>query len=367
LISTLAAVAMIAAILGVQAFLISGGEKIQVATSGAGADELLSAAQTLARHSGTDVTFRPREHRTASAVEDAVRAGDAEVGLVRTGDGGWRLIGKTDRNQTAEVWVGMAVQQRTVAANAEAAGTSLAELTKGASVSYDLLTPGDTPYTVTRISRAVFGMLFYLVAILLGTMLATGIVEEKQNRIVEIVASTVSLRSLLLGKIAGLSVIGLGQVLVLGTVGVAGLAATGETGTLHQIAPGIGWFILFFIIGVVVLATLYAAAGAMSSRTEDIQSTTMPITMGVAAVFIASISVTGPALTVLSFLPLASTIAMPGRIVAGDAGWWQPLAALVISLLAAVAIIKMSELIYRRALLQTGGRLSVRQALRTQD
>jgi ABC-2 type transport system permease protein len=53
--------------------------------------------------------------------------------------------------------------------------------------------------------------------------------------------------------------------------------------------------------------------------------------------------------------------------VAGDTSWWEPAASLLISLAAAVLVILVSERIYRRALLQTGGKLSMRQALHLTD
>ena len=77
--------------------------------------------------------------------------------------------------------------------------------------------------------------------------------------------------------------------------------------------------------------------------------------------------VTGTARVVLSFVPIISSILMPVRIVEGTADWWEPVVALLINLVFAVAMVLLGERIYRRALLQTQGRLTYRQALTLND
>jgi ABC-2 type transport system permease protein len=238
---------------------------------------------------------------------------------------------------------------------------------RGSSVKYSLLLPDETPDAVVRGSTSVFGFLFYVIAALLGVSLATSVVEEKQSRIVEIIASSIRLRDLLIGKIVGNTLMALVQIVVFALAAVIALQAMDESEVLEQITPGLGWFLLFYTVGIALLACIYAAAGAIATRIQDIQSTTTPITLLVAVVFVAGISASGTFQTVLSFLPLTSTIVMPGRIVAGDTSWWEPVASLLISLIAAAVVVLVSERIYRRALMQTGGKLSFRQAYKLTD
>ena len=70
----------------------------------------------------------------------------------------------------------------------------------------------------------------------------------------------------------------------------------------------------------------------------------------------------GPAQTMLSYVPPASAILMPQRVLEGSAQWWEPLVALGILAVAAGAVVLLAERLYRRSLLQTQGRLSMRQA-----
>ncbi|MFI5493495.1 ABC transporter permease [Actinoplanes sp. NPDC051859] len=366
LISTAATLLLIFGALGLQVYLGSVAGKIEVAVTGSQAPDLLRQAAAAAEAAGEEVTFTPRSLSSADAVKAAVSSGEIEVGLL-PGPDGWTLVGKTDRNSVAATWIGAAAARSALDRNATAAGTTTAQLSAGADVGYTLLAPSDTPREVVMAATYIFGFLFYLAAVLLGVALATSIVEEKQNRVVEIIASSIRLRDLLIGKIVGNTVMALGQIVVLAAGGVAALLATGESAALRQIAPALGWFIAFYAVGIAVLACVYAVAGAISSRVEDIQSSTTPVSLVVALVFIAGISVSGPVREILSFLPLASTITMPGRIIAGETAWWEPVAALGVSVLAGALIIAISERIYRRALMQTGGKLSLRQAVQLAD
>ena len=84
-------------------------------------------------------------------------------------------------------------------------------------------------------------------------------------------------------------------------------------------------------------------------------------------VYFASFALSGTALKVASFVPIVSVVAMPGRIIAGDAAWWEPVVALLLMAAFSAGTVLVGEKIYRRSLMQTGGRVSWRQALRAAD
>lgn len=366
LISTLVMLALLLGTLGAQVVIGASQSKVSVAAVGTESGTVIKQAVALAGQAGESAKIIWKPMASDAAVKAAVLSNQVDAGLEATPDG-WRLIGKTDRKPVAAIWIGAAVQQSALVRNAAAAGTTPADLARGGSLKYTLLSPGNTPQVVAKGTTTAFGLLFSMMALLLGGSLATSIVEEKQSRIVEIIASSIRLRDLLLGKIVGNTLMALGQMMVFAVFGVIGLLAMGKSDILKQITPGLGWFFLFYVVGIAVLACIFAAAGSMSGRIEDIQSTTTPVTAVLMVVLVASITASGTFLTVLSFVPLASTITMPGRIVAGDTSWWEPVASLLISLVAAAFIILVSERIYRRALMQTGGKLSMRQALKLTD
>ncbi|MBM7089004.1 ABC transporter permease [Streptomyces sp. NPDC014603] len=366
LLSTVATLAVILGAVGLQVYLASTVGKITVAAVSTDADQLVRQAEALADRADQDIEIRVRAESSPDAVRDAVRSGDVDAGLLRTSEG-WTLLGDTDSDSTAATWIGAAVQTAALEANAAAAGTDMETLAEGATLQHTLLSPEETPETVVRMATYFFGFLFYLAAVLLGVSLATSIVEEKQNRIVEIIAGSIRLRDLLVGKIVGSTTLALAQMVAFTAAAVIGLVATGESGTLGQVTTGLGWFLIYYVVGIAVLACVFAAAGAIATRTEDIQSTTTPVNALVAVVFVAGITATGTAQSVLSFAPLTSTITMPARIIAGDTAWWEPAASLLVSLAAATLVVLAAERVYRRALMQTGRKLSFRQAFRLAD
>lgn len=126
----------------------------------------------------------------------------------------------------------------------------------------------------------------------------------------------------------------------------------------------LGWFVIFFAVGFVAVAALYAMAGALASRLEDLQGTTAPMSVVLMAVYLTTFGADGTLERVLSFVPVTSIVSMPVRVLAGDASWWEPVVSLVLLAVFAVGVVLVSERAYRRALLQTGGRVGWRQALR---
>ena len=138
------------------------------------------------------------------------------------------------------------------------------------------------------------------------------------------------------------------------------MAATGSP-------AGLAWFVAFFVVGFLLIACWWAVAGALASRSEDLQSTATPLTFLMMAVFFASFLFEGTALTIASFVPPFSILLMPIRLLRGDALWWEPVIALALLLAAAALTVGLAERLYRRALLQTQGRVSLKQAWSTAE
>lgn len=365
LISTAIMIAVIAISLSVSGFLAGRTTTVQVAATGPDAAQVIRAAGTIAE--GKKVAFSTTVVQDEAAVDQRVRAGTADVGLAPDGAGGWKLIGKNARNDNAATYIGAAVQQLTVQRNALAAGTSIAQLSKGGTVSYALLETGAPDAGLAKIVSIVFAVLFYISSVLFGMSIAQSVVEEKQNRIVEILASAIPVRQLLIGKVVGNTIMAFGQLVIFVGAGLIGLSAIGKGGQISQIAGAAGWFIVFFVVGFLALAGLWAVAGALATRSEDLQSTSTPLTMVMMMVMFLGIFLTGTAHTIASYVPIVSIVAMPGRLAEGAAHWWEPLPALILMVAATYGIVLAAEKIYRRSLMQTQGRLSIREALRVED
>ncbi|GAB2550641.1 ABC transporter permease [Nocardia heshunensis] len=366
LISTAITIIAIVASLGISGFISSRTETIDIAVTGTGASAVVDLAGQLAHHSNAKVDFVAHEVPDPAAVEAKVRAGNADAGLVPD-QGGWRLLGKTAKNDKADTYISAAAGQLAIQQNAAAAGISTQQLARGGTVTSALLEPNAIDPGLAKAAGFVFAFLFYLSSILFGLSIAQSVVEEKQNRIVEILASAIPLRQLLIGKVIGNTVMALGQLVLFVSAGLIGLAATGKGDQVAQIGGAAGWFVVFFLVGFLALASLWAVAGALATRTEDLQATSTPLTMLVMIVLFAGIFLSGTAQTIGSFVPLASVVAMPARLAAGTAAWWEPVIALLIMAATAYTIVLVAEKIYRRSLMQTQGRLTLRQALALED
>ena len=254
------------------------------------------------------------------------------------------------------------VRDAVLTQNADRAGTSVAALTAGTTLASDVLVGGADQRGFAQGMACALAVLFYMASLIFGMTLANSVVEEKQSRIVEIIATKIPVRHLLAGKIAGNTVLAVGQMALYAAIGLVGLRFTPYSSFLPSVSGALGWFLVFFLLGFLLISCLWAVAGALASRTEDVQSTSTPVTMLLVAIFFGSLLLDGPAQTVLSYVPPASAILMPQRVLEGSAQWWEPLVALGILAVAAGAVVLLAERLYRRSLLQTQGRLSMRQA-----
>jgi ABC-2 type transport system permease protein len=97
-----------------------------------------------------------------------------------------------------------------------------------------------------------------------------------------------------------------------------------------------------------------------------LQSTTTPLMLLLMGIYVVTFSADGVLERVPSFVPVASIVSMPVRVLSGDAQWWEPVVSLLLLIAFAVGAVLVSERACRGALLQTGGRLTWRQALRAE-
>ncbi|MDE9365447.1 ABC transporter permease [Luteipulveratus sp. YIM 133132] len=356
----------LAAIIGsmmIGGFLSSRGSTTDLAVTGQGATQVVQTAQRVADAQDDDVTFHASAVPDAAAVEQQVADGTVDAGLLRSAQG-WQLIGDTDENTDLSRYVGTAAAQLAVERNAAAAGTTVADLQRGSTVTYRLLDDSGNDEATVKIVGFVFAFLFYLSSILFGMAIAQSVVEEKQNRIVEILASAIPLRHLLTGKVLGSTALAFAQLALFVGAGLLGMTAMGRGADLGAVAGAAGWFVVFFVVGFLALAALWAVAGSLATRNEDLQSTSTPLSMLLIIVMFGGIFASGTVQVVASYVPMLSIVAMPTRVVAGTAAWWEPLVSLAIMAAATYAIVVLAETAYRRSLMQTQGRLTLRQALR---
>lgn len=245
----------------------------------------------------------------------------------------------------------------------------------------------------------LMGFVMYFLVFMNGSMVMRSVMEEKTNRVVEVIISSVKPFQLMMGKILGVGVIGIIQflswviliplVVILGSLifgfdmNAQSLESMQAAGTVSpddmeyivyqfmQEVDKIPWtkmiflFVLFFIGGYLIYSSLFAAVGsAVGDDMQDSQSLVLPITIPVLMAFyimITSLRVPDSTLAVWSSIfPLFSPIVMPARL-AFDPPWWQIILSLVLLAATVIFFIWLSGRIYRVGILMYGKKASFRE------
>ncbi|GAA2511034.1 ABC transporter permease [Pilimelia columellifera] len=229
----------------------------------------------------------------------------------------------------------------------------------------NLLAPDAVDPGLAFLAPFAIAMLFYMTALGFGMQIAMSVTEEKQTRVVEILVASVPVRALLSGKIIGTGILALAQITLVVAVALVGLSMT-DVGVevWPLIGPALDWFIPFFLFGFAALAALWAAAGALVARVEDVGAASMPLQMIVLAPLVAVLTMrdNAVAMTVLSYFPLSSPTVMPARLFAGDVAAWEPVLSLALLAATAAGFLLAGARVYRGGLLRNGGRVRLAAA-----
>jgi ABC-2 type transport system permease protein len=211
-------------------------------------------------------------------------------------------------------------------------------------------------------SLLVFSLAVY------GQWVITGVLEEKNSRVVELILSTVRPRHLLAGKVAGIGLLGLAQLAL-----VAGLAAALLAAGVFDAPAGLGGsvalIIPWFALGFALYATAYAAAGALASRQQSADTAGQPVTYALLAVYFVgyvavSADMNGLLANVLTVFPLSAPLVLPARSALVGVPLWEHALALVLVLATIYAIVRFAGRVYAHGLLHGGPRLDPRAAWR---
>jgi ABC-2 type transport system permease protein len=235
-------------------------------------------------------------------------------------------------------------------------------------VSVGALDPGDPNAGSNATVAIVMLLLLYGQLFGYGVWVASGVIEEKSSRVVEILLSSIRPRQLLAGKILGIGSLGLLQLAVIGTVAAALASLTGAVSIPKHAFATIGIALLWFVFGFGFYASLFAVAGSLVSRMEELQNAMVPINLTILGSFFISIgAVTNPDATVsriASLVPFSSALAMPVRIAVGSASLAEALLSLGILASSIAALVPLAGRLYAGAVLRIGARVKLRDAWR---
>lgn len=223
------------------------------------------------------------------------------------------------------------------------------------------------------------GMVYVLVIVLFmgvmitGQLIATEITAEKSSRVMEVLITSVSPLKQMFGKIVGMLIVGLSQILLIAGVAVINLTLPHNIDTLKNLNIDLGaidpllivFAVIFYLLGYFLYSTLYAAVGSIVSRTEDLGQAVMPLTLfSLAGFYLAIFGLTTPNATyvvISSFIPFFSPFLMFMRIGLTDPAWWEVALSLAILCGTIFGLGWLSAKIYRTGVLMYGKRPTMKE------
>jgi ABC-2 type transport system permease protein len=198
------------------------------------------------------------------------------------------------------------------------------------------------------------------------TWILIGVMQEKSSRVVEVLLAAVRPIQLLGGKVLGIGLVALGQATLV--VGFALLMAKAVGSDLLKGSEPVALLaeLMWLVLGYAFYCWVYAAAGSMAERQDQVQTLAFPLSIPILIGYIFSITVASSGnssllFKVLAYLPPTAPFAMSTLVALGQVAWWQFVASACITLAATAGMALFAARIYSRAVLRTGGRVRFRE------
>jgi ABC-2 type transport system permease protein len=361
--STLAIVALVLAGVIVPAL----GDKtshMRAGMTAAAPAELAAGLRDAAR--AADVRLSLRRYTTTAAGEAALD--DRRVDVLLDGDA---VVWRKEPDGQNEAILAAATQRVRFAQRASAlglTGAQAAQLLAPAAVPARTLHPA-APDAEAREAIAFVSFLVLLLMLLLyGTAVAEGVAQEKGTRVMELLVCRVRPRDLLAGKVIGIGLVGLAQMLVaLLAAGIA-IVAVERIDVPAAVPTALASAVLWFALGYAFWSVAMAAVAALVSRVEDLQAAIAPLTWTITlCALTAPVAAEEPSAwysVVVSLLPLTAPFAMPARIAVADVPGWEVALAAGLILAGAYGLIRLGGAVYAGSVLRTGARPRLRDVWR---
>ena len=301
--------------------------------------------------------------------EEALRGGQVDVVIV---DGRQLIVNKpidpTDTSTTARfvrsLSVALGIQRAYEAAGLSAMQADQLAHAKPAPV--NSLEPAAS--TTTRATSLIGVILIFVMLTQYLTWILVGVMEEKANRVVEVLLAALRPVQLLSGKVLGIGLVAMGQAALIVAFALVLAKAVGSD-LLHGTAPvELVASLVWLVLGYAFYCWVYAAAGSTAERQEQIQSLAFPLSLPILLGYIVAFTAAGSAnvsllVRVLAYLPPTAPFAMPVLVGLGAVQWWGFLVSVVISVVTTFAVARFASRIYRRSILRTGRRIGIREVL----
>jgi len=350
-------------------------DEYQVGLVGDGNTEIIAASETLANVNDepgapASVLINTTEYDDRASAEEALAIGEVEAVLVDgeevvlerpVGFTGSPILGLLQRGAAT-------VELEGIVAEGGQAAADVVDVMTSDPLETISLSGADAQDESAGIAAYAGLMLLYGAILLYGTWILTGVTEEKTNRVMEVLLSSIRPWQLLGGKILGIGTLGVGQ--FAGTIAVALIAinATDAIDLPSFTAETLFHLVFWFLVGFLIYAFMFGAAGSLVSRPEDAQNIAFPMTLAaVGSFFLSIVSLDDPegvAATVGTFIPLTAPFVVPVRAALDAIPLWQYAISALLAFAGAAALMFIGGRIYSGAVLRYGGRVRYRDAWR---
>jgi ABC-2 type transport system permease protein len=205
-------------------------------------------------------------------------------------------------------------------------------------------------------------ILVFFLTMLLAGMVLSNLVEEKSNKIIEILAASIPMESVFLGKLFAMLGMALLGVLVWTSIGLIGIAILGPNLPSYP-TPAVGWPMFvglcftYFILAYLMLGALFLGIGAMAATVREVQTISMPVTMAqLINFFFASYALTKTGQPIEKFaaiFPFSSPFAMIGRA-ALEPTLWHHGVAIIGQILFAILLLRVGVYLFKKNVMKSG-------------
>lgn len=317
-------------------------------------DDTIGLAEALAAVPDREIEVTTIADRDAA--ERAVRDGDADL-AVELGAQPSMLV--DDETSTLVTIVRQVVSSTVATSRLTDAGIDPAAVSDAFATATPQVELVDANREDRRGAAFALTLVLYLLTIILTSQVASAVAVEKSNRVSEVLLAIVPPRSMLLGKVLGVAVIGLVTLLAGAVPVIVRLLAGGD---LPEALPQtLAASSLWFAGGLALYLTMAGALGALVSRQEEVGAVITPLTMLLVGGYLASLLASdSPLGTVLAYVPLTSPLVAPYRIAVGKGSLVESVVSLALLWGTVVVVGRIGAVIFRRAIVRTGRRLRLR-------
>ena len=360
-------VILLLAILGVIGFAAWQKDKDESGEAGPAVAAVGVDAQQL-----NDAGYDGRAAADRSEAEQLVRDDDVKAALVAEGNR-WEVV--SDGMPSTSILAGLEglSQQYSRAETLDNLGITAADYEAASPqievVPVDVNDGGDTEQQLLRLLTTFIALMVVIFTVItFAAQVGSRVTEEKSSRVVELVLASVRPLDFLAGKLLGTLVLGFVATAVLLVVGVVGLKVSGLVDDIEFDWAVVPILLIAWTLAMLFFGALYAAAGAMVQRTEDLQSTQMPILLLImASAYIPGfgwMSTDATWMQVMSWIPPFSIFAAPLSYAAGDFTAAQLAGSFALAALATALAVWVAARIYKRSILNNGSVTKWSQLLR---